>query len=84
MWEKIKSKKIYLKVFFFGFMIDLFYVVWIKSVATGSALLAGVAAVVLAAPGLLGYLEIVQNKKMMYPYLLGLFCGTVFATVIFT
>ena len=74
----------YLKVFFFGFIIDIFYVVWIKSVAIGNVFLAGVSAVALAAPSLFGYLEIVDNRKMVYPYLFGLFCGTIFATVLFT
>lgn len=71
-----------LKVFCFGFIIDVMYVVWIKAVASGSAWLAGFAAVGLAAPGLFGYLEIVNNRKLIKFYLLGLFIGTVCGTVL--
>ena len=71
----------YVKVFILGAIIDVMYVVWIQAVATGGEILAGFAAVGLALPSLLGYLEIVENKKMMIPYLLGLFTGTVLATM---
>jgi len=54
------------------------YVIWIKSVESGNVWLAGVASVLLALPSLLGFLEITENKRMMAPYLLGLFCGTIF------
>lgn len=72
----------YLKVFCFGFIIDLMYVVWILAVASGSPFLAGFAAVGLAIPSLLGYMEILSDKKMMYPYLFGLFLGTICGTVL--
>ena len=70
----------WLKVFSFGFMIDIMYVLWIWSVGTGNVMLAGIAAVLLALPSLLGYLEIVDNRKMMIPYLSGLFLGSVTGT----
>jgi hypothetical protein len=74
--------KLALKVFCYGFLIDVMYVIWIKAVASGSALLAGTAAVGLTLPGLLGYMEILSNKKLMYPYLFGLFLGTVCGTLL--
>lgn len=72
----------YLKVFVYGALIDIFYVVWIKSVALGNQWIAGLAAVLLATPSLFGYLEITKNKKLAIPYLLGLFVGTFLATLL--
>lgn len=71
-----------IKVFCYGFIIDVMYVIWIKAVASGSAVLAGFAAVGLAMPGLYGYLEIVNNRKLVKFYLLGLFLGTICGTVL--
>lgn len=75
------SLRLALKMFSYGFAIDVFYVVWIRAVSSGSALLAGFAAVALASPALFGYLEIVGNRRLIKFYLLGLFFGTVCATL---
>ena len=73
----LSNKKLVAKVFFFGFMIDITYVVWMKAVSTGNPFLAGGASVLVSLPSLLGYLEIMENKRLIPHYLFGLFCGTV-------
>jgi len=72
------------KVFFFGFLIDIMYVGWLKAVEADSLLLAGVASVGITLPGLLGILEIVDNKRMMIPYFMGLFFGTICGIIAFS
>ena len=71
------------KVFFYGFIIDFMYVLWFASVADDKVFLAGAAAVLLALPGLLGILSILENKKLAIPYLLGLACGTMISMSVF-
>ena len=65
-----------------GFMIDILYVIWILAVASGSMWLASSASVAMAIPGLLGYMAILEDRKLMIPYLLGLFFGTMCGTVL--
>lgn len=81
--NKLSKKKLYFKVFFFGFILDFMYVMWLKAVNADNIFLAGLASVLVALPGLLGYLEITLNRKMMFPYLLGLFFGTVASVTFF-
>ena len=71
------------KVFFYGFIIDFMYVLWFGSVADGNTLLAGAAAIMLALPGLLGILSILDDKRLAVPYLIGLSCGTMASMNIF-
>lgn len=71
------------KVFFYGFIIDFMYVLWFASVAEDKTLLAGGAAILLALPGILGILSILEDKRLAVPYLLGLSCGTMASMAIF-
>lgn len=68
-----------LLVFLLGFCIDLFYVVYVNAVRDRKKIKAGVASVMLAAPALLGFMSILEEKLLMLPYFAGLFCGTVVA-----
>jgi hypothetical protein len=72
----------YIKVFCLGFLIDIMYVVWIIAVASGSVLIASSASVAMATPALFGYMAILEDRKMIIPYLLGLFFGTMCGTVL--
>lgn len=72
----------YVKVFCLGFLIDIMYVIWILAVASGSVLLASFASVAMATPGIFGYMAILEDRKMIAPYLLGLFFGTMCGTVL--
>lgn len=64
-------------VFLFGFVIDISYVVWVRSVAKGRKILAGLSSLLITAPALFGYYSVFHNLWLSIPYLLGLFIGTV-------
>ena len=66
-------------VFFLGFSIDIAYIIYINSVREGHKIKAGAASVLLAAPALFGFMSILEDKLLMIPYFLGLFCGTIVA-----
>ena len=66
-------------VFFLGFCIDLFYVLYVNAVRDKAKIKAGVASVLLAAPALFGFMSILEDRWLMIPYFLGLFIGTVTA-----
>lgn len=66
-------------VFLLGFVIDLFYVVYVNAVRDRHKLKAGAASVMLAAPALLGFMSILEEKLLMAPYFAGLFFGTITA-----
>jgi len=66
----------YVIVFCLGFIIDFMYVLWIQSVNKRQVFRAGLYSVGIAAPGIFGYLEIVDDTVMAAPYLLGLAVGT--------
>lgn len=66
----------YLLVFCLGATIDLMYVLWVQSVTKKEILKSGLYSVGVAAPGIFGYLEIVDNTWMAVPYLAGLATGT--------
>ena len=67
----------YLKVFSFGLIIDLAYVLYIIAVTNDRYITAGVATAAVAAPGLFGYMAVYDNKILAIPYLLGLCVGTI-------
>lgn len=66
-------------VFFLGFAIDLFYVLYVNAVRERQKIKAGAASVMLAAPALLGFMSILEDKVLMLPYFAGLFFGTIVA-----
>lgn len=83
MSKGICSSAAFLKVFFYGFIIDFMYVLWFSAVADEKTLLAGGAAILLALPGILGILSILDDKRLTIPYLLGLACGTMASMNVF-
>lgn len=64
-------------VFLFGFIIDWMYVGWTRSVQGFEIFKAGIYSILVAAPGVFGYLEIVNNRWMAIPWFLGLGLGTI-------
>ncbi len=66
----------YVLVFWLGAVIDLMYVLWIDAVNKRHIFRAGAYSVGIAAPGLFGFLEIVSDVSMAFPYLAGLAVGT--------
>jgi hypothetical protein len=73
----------YARQFLCGFVIDFFYVAWIKSVQNDEILLSGITSLGIALPSIIGYTAIFDNRKMIFPYLLGLFIGTMLSVSIF-
>ncbi len=73
-----------LKVFVAGFVIDFAYVGWMKSVEAHQPIQAGLFSVLVAACGLFAVFEAFKQKKMVIPYLAGLFFGTVCSMAILT
>lgn len=68
------------KVYAFGFLIDIMWVGCVTQVAAGNRVRASVYSMLLAAPALFGYVEVMQDRWMAVPYLLGLGSGTYVAT----
>ena len=67
----------YIATFLYGILIDVLYVVWIHAVSVNRKHIASFATVGIALCGSLGTLGIVDNRWMLLPYLLGIYCGTV-------
>lgn len=63
-------------VFFLGMAIDISWACYIKAVARNDKFIAALFSVAVVLPGLFSILEILENKLLMVPYCLGLFCGT--------
>lgn len=72
-----------LLVFVFGFCIDAFYIIWVRSATQSKKLKAGVSSVFLTAPALFGFYAVFKNLWLAIPYLLGLFFGTVITLYIY-
>ena len=64
------------KVFLFGVVIDVLWALYILAVAEKRRLVASIMSMAMAAPAILGFLEIVESNSLLFPYLLGLGCGT--------
>jgi hypothetical protein len=62
-------------VFVLGFAVDYIWVRVVKNVTNAKPVVAATQSVVLALPGLLGFLEIVNNKHLIPAYLAGLWLG---------
>lgn len=60
----------------FGCLIDVLYVVWIHTVNINRQHLASLATVGIAACSSLGFLDIVDNRWLLIPYLSGIYTGT--------
>jgi hypothetical protein len=64
-------------VFLAGFLVDVAYVGWVRSIGENRKLLAAAASMAIGACGLLGVTGVVTNYWLAIPYLLGLGAGTV-------
>lgn len=65
-----------LKVFSFALVIDVMWVLYILTVSKNKRFLASIVSMMMGAPAIFGYLEIVNNVMMSIPYLIGLGVGT--------
>jgi len=66
-----------LKVFAFGVMIDVAFVLWTLGATRGSYIRAGTFSVLTSIPSVFGYIEIFDNRWMAIPWFFGLFIGTI-------
>lgn len=69
----------YLIVFCYGLILDTMYVIWMRCVNQERKWAASVASVGVAAPGLMGYVNVSRDLTYAIPYLAGLFFGTLAA-----
>ncbi len=66
-----------LKVFAYGLVLDIFYVLWVLSVHERAKIKAGIFSIFISAPAVLGIVEITSSIWLIIPYLAGIFVGTV-------
>ena len=66
-----------IKVFLYAMILDIIYVFWFLNVIKKNKLLAASLSMFMAAPAINGFLEIVDNRILQIPYLIGLGTGTV-------
>lgn len=71
------------KLFFLGFLLDFFYIWWLRSINKDDMLLAAVASVLVMLVTLLGTIDIVEEKWRLVPYLLGVATGTMVSMNVF-
>lgn len=64
-------------VFAAGFLVDLAYVGWVRSIGAGEPLLAALASMAIGGCALVGVTGVVGKRWLAVPYLLGLGCGTI-------
>ncbi len=65
------------RVFLFGVIIDVMWVLYILATSQKRIFLAALVSMAMAVPAIFGIVEIVDDKIMAIPYVLGLGCGTV-------
>jgi len=65
------------KLFFFGFIIDVLYVLWFIAVADRKKITAGILSVGIYAPGIFGTIAVFEDRWAAVPYLSGAFFGVI-------
>jgi len=72
-----------IKVFAYGFSIDFMSVLYVRGVQRNNYMLATIANLLWTLPTLLGIFSILENKKLIVPYLAGATAGTVVSMLLF-
>ena len=59
-----------------GFVLDAFYVLWLRNVAADKPFRSSLASLALTAPALFGTVNVIGNHALSIPYLAGIMLGT--------